>query len=448
MNRLTETVFDTSGIVFPAFTLVSFAIGAFLGMLFRRVIPALAATLGVYLAVRLAAWGVRRYYPVAVVTGNSKIFGPSRRPSLPGYPWILSTWVTGPGGKPASHVPLANAILQWPAGRVGPAGLHRVEPLDPAQPLLADAVHRGRLAARPRGGAVRRDRLAGPPPGRLDSGRWRQSDDRLRHPGVPARRRAAGVGPRPVPWPGMLWVTWRQHRGLLITVLAVFCAAVAAHAGTGLRIHRDYALLTACRPAASPACQGLSDFFNSTDWHQGELPHVAVQAAPVLLAMFAGPAGGRPGAGEQDVPLRLDPGHRPGALDGRQARPARLAAHDRGVRDQPAVHLVLRPVHDDPAADRPHPDRVRHQRSSYAAWTLAAFCLGAFLGTLLRRTLAAMAATLGVYVGLAAATWFNLRDHYPVKTFWPMQLFEAGWLLVLSAALIGGTIWLVRRYAA
>ena len=103
MNRLTETVFDTSGIVFPAFALVSFAIGAFLGMLLRRVIPALAATLGVYLAIRLAAWGVRKYYPVAVVTSNSKLFGQFQTPSLPGYPWILSTWVTGPGGKPVSQ---------------------------------------------------------------------------------------------------------------------------------------------------------------------------------------------------------------------------------------------------------------------------------------------------------------------------------------------------------
>jgi hypothetical protein len=28
-----------------------------------------------------------------------------------------------------------------------------------------------------------------------------------------------------------------------------------------------------------------------------------------------------------------------------------------------------------------------------------------------------------------------------------MQLFEAGWLLALSAALIAATLWLVRRYA-
>jgi hypothetical protein len=118
MNRLTETVFDTSGIVFPAFTLVSFAIGAFLGMLFRRVIPALAATFGVYLAIRLAAWGVRKYYPVAVVTSNGKIFSQFQTPSLPGFPWILSTWVTGPGGRPASPA-VANQILNGPGPSTG-----------------------------------------------------------------------------------------------------------------------------------------------------------------------------------------------------------------------------------------------------------------------------------------------------------------------------------------
>jgi hypothetical protein len=121
MNRLTETVFDTSGIVFPAFTLVAFAIGSFLGMLFRRVIPALAATLGVYLAVRLGAWALRGQYPVTVVTSNSKIFSQFHTPSLPGFPWILSTWVTGPGGKPASQS-VANQILNGPPGASVPPG--------------------------------------------------------------------------------------------------------------------------------------------------------------------------------------------------------------------------------------------------------------------------------------------------------------------------------------
>ena len=118
MNVLTETVFGTRGLVFPAFTLAAFAIGAFFGMLLRRIIPAMAATLGVYLALRLAAWGIRKYYPVAVVTSNTKIFSQFGTPSLPGYPWILSTWVTGPGGKPASPS-VANQILNGPGPSTG-----------------------------------------------------------------------------------------------------------------------------------------------------------------------------------------------------------------------------------------------------------------------------------------------------------------------------------------
>jgi hypothetical protein len=85
---------------------------------------------------------------------------------------------------------------------------------------------------------------------------------------------------------------------------------------------------------------------------------------------------------------------------------------------------------------------------AYAAWTLTALCVGAFLGMLVRRVLPAIAATLGVYAALAMATLFYLRNHYPVSTFWPMQFFEAGWLTVLPALLIAGTVWLVRRHAA
>jgi peptidoglycan/LPS O-acetylase OafA/YrhL len=83
----------------------------------------------------------------------------------------------------------------------------------------------------------------------------------------------------------------------------------------------------------------------------------------------------------------------------------------------------------------------------FAAWTLTAFSLGAFLGMLLRRIVPAMAATLGAYLVLALVTWQFLRDHYPVSTFWPMQFFEAGWLLILSVLLIAATVSLVRRYA-
>jgi hypothetical protein len=103
MNVLTETAFDSHGLVFPAFALVSFAIGAFLGMLFRRIIPALAVTLGVYLALRLAAWDTRKYYPVAAVTKSVTTLNGQHSPSSPGFAWILGSWFTGPGGKPVSQ---------------------------------------------------------------------------------------------------------------------------------------------------------------------------------------------------------------------------------------------------------------------------------------------------------------------------------------------------------
>ena len=267
---------------------------------------------------------------------------------------------------------------------------------------------------------------------------------------TPASRLDRDAGPEsgPAPWSGMLWITWRQHRGLLITVSAVFCAAVAGLLVTGLRIHHDYALLTACRPATSAACLGMSNFFNSTDWHQGEYLHIAVQAAPVLIAMFAGPP-----VVARELETRTYRYVWTQGIGRVRWTVAKLALLGSLLTIMAfAISQLLTwffaPFMTTQRLTDLTPTVFDTSGVSYAAWTLTALCLGAFLGALLRRTLAAMAVTLGAYVGLGAATWFYLRDHYPVKAFWPMQLFEAGWLLALSAALIAGTIWLVRRYAA
>ena len=266
-------------------------------------------------------------------------------------------------------------------------------------------------------------------------------------PAASRSARDAATGPRPVPWPQMLWVTWRQHRGLLITVAVGCCAAVAGLLATGLRIHRDYALLTGCRPVASAACQGMSSYFNSTDWHQGEFLHVAVQAAPVLVAMFAGPP----------VVAR--------ELEARTFRFAWTQGIGR-VRWTVAKLVIIgaavtiaafaigqlfawffAPFLTTEQLTVSTPSVFGARAVAYAAWTLTAFCLGAFLGTLVRRILPAMAITPVVFAALAALTWFDLRHDYPVKTFWPMQFLEAGWLLLLSTALIAATVWLVRRRA-
>ena len=52
-------------------------------------------------------------------------------------------------------------------------------------------------------------------------------------------------------------------------------------------------------------------------------------------------AAASPGAGDRDVPVRLDPGLRPAALGGGQAGAARHRGHRGGRRVQPAVLLVL-----------------------------------------------------------------------------------------------------------
>jgi hypothetical protein len=258
--------------------------------------------------------------------------------------------------------------------------------------------------------------------------------------------RDADDEPGPVPWQGMLWVTWRQHRGLLISVPAVFIVAMIVMLIEGQKIHHDYATLAACHPAASAACQQLTSQFQ-TDWHLGNGIRVALIAAPVLLAMFAGP------------PVVAS------ELENRTFRYAWTQGIGR-VRWTVAKVTILggmvtilafaisqlftwffAPFLTTQDLTVITPAVFFTRGVSYAAWTLTAFCLGAFLGALIRRTLPAMAATLGVYLALAALTWSYLRDRYPVGTFWPMQFFEGGWLLALSLLLIAGTVWLVRRHA-
>jgi hypothetical protein len=243
----------------------------------------------------------------------------------------------------------------------------------------------------------------------------------------------------------MLWVTWRQHRGLLSSVTAAFAAAATVMLIGGLRIHHDYAVLVACHPAA---CPGLSDYFNSTDWHLGNGIRVALVAALVLLAIFAGPP----------VVAR--------ELENRTYRYAWTQGIGR-VRWTAAKLSYLGSVVTIAALIASQlftwlfapflttqqltvltPAVFETRGLAYAAWTLTAFCLGAFLGALIRRVLPAMAASLAVFAVLAAVTVLCLQHHYPVATFWPRQLFEAGWLLALSALLVAGTVRLVRRHAA
>ncbi len=82
-------VFDLNGVAFASWTLAAFAIGALAGMLIRRVVPAIAATLIVYggLAFTTAVY-LRQHYLAPLLTSN---------PNLSGSAWVVSEWYTKGG---------------------------------------------------------------------------------------------------------------------------------------------------------------------------------------------------------------------------------------------------------------------------------------------------------------------------------------------------------------
>ena len=108
-------LFDLRGIGFAAWTLAAFAIGALAGMLIRRVVPAIVATLVAYagLAFATGAW-LRPAYMTPVVTSNLNV---------PGSAWIISQWWTK-GGRFAfaGPPPRASSSRRARSGAVGPGG--------------------------------------------------------------------------------------------------------------------------------------------------------------------------------------------------------------------------------------------------------------------------------------------------------------------------------------
>jgi hypothetical protein len=114
------TLFSLREVALPAWTLAAFTIGALAGMLIRRVVPAIVATLAVYAGLAVATAGfLREHYLTPLLTTSLNV---------PGTAWIISQWSTrdgrfafagrppgdllnrycssappGPGGKPLSQ---------------------------------------------------------------------------------------------------------------------------------------------------------------------------------------------------------------------------------------------------------------------------------------------------------------------------------------------------------
>ena len=70
-SPLAAGLFDLRGVAFAAWTLTAFAIGALAGMLIRRVVPAIVATLAADTGLALVAGNLmRQHYLTPLVTSN------------------------------------------------------------------------------------------------------------------------------------------------------------------------------------------------------------------------------------------------------------------------------------------------------------------------------------------------------------------------------------------
>jgi hypothetical protein len=293
-------------------------------------------------------------------------------------------------------------------------------------------------------------------------------------------------GTQPVPWRQMVWVTWRQHRATLVSVPVLFGAVAVFLWIAGLKIHHDYAILTACRPVASSACAKLNTTFNGADWNIAHTVELLLNVAPALIGAFAG---GPVLARElESGTFRYAWTQGFGRARWTIAKITLLGVAITAVAGafSQAFTWFFQPFLAQEGMTVLADTVFVTRGVLFAAWTLAAFVIGAFAGMLIRRIVPAIAVTLGVYLGLITLAWQVLRKHYPVSVvtsnpsigsgsfnvnwptivstwstghtrwtryipvsrFWLMQFTEAGWLLALSVLLTAATVWLVRHRAA
>ena len=230
-------------------------------------------------------------------------------------------------------------------------------------------------------------------------------------------RPAEDASPRPVPWRRMGWVTWRQHR-IALTGVAALLGVLAVYLWiVGLQLHHAYAAAIACHPASSFACADLIQTFNGMDDFLAN--GFVLHAVPALIGVFVG---------APVLARELEAGTFRFAWTQGFGRTrwtvAKLTSLAVVLTAGAGALSVLFSWYYQPYLNPGNPTLNLSEVSQFfpglfdlrgvgfAAWTLAAFAIGAFAGTLLRRVVPAMAATLAVYAGLAFAAALYLRQHY------------------------------------
>ncbi|HEY6277493.1 MAG TPA: ABC transporter permease subunit [Streptosporangiaceae bacterium] len=228
----------------------------------------------------------------------------------------------------------------------------------------------------------------------------------LTAPGRPGTARR-----RPVPWPRLAWVTWRQHRVALAGVAALLGGLALYLLIMGLKIHSAYLAVASCHPAGSAVCEVTGRPFSSY-YHTAQEMTILLHVIPVLIGVFVG------------APLlarELETGtfrfawtQGCGRLRWVVAKLALLAIAVTAAAG--AFSLLFSWYYQPFFAERFDgvlaPQLFDMRGVDFAAWALAAFAIGAIAGVLIKRTVPAMAASLAIWTGLDFGTFLFLRKHY------------------------------------
>jgi hypothetical protein len=220
----------------------------------------------------------------------------------------------------------------------------------------------------------------------------------------------------------VIWVTWRQHRSQLLTIAAVLAvsALVLWITGTGIASTFRTTGLSACLASPGRDCSALQDALTSRYAHlQNLIPLFLI--LPGMVGVFLG---------APLVARELEQGtHRlawtQSITRGRWIGVKLAVLGGATVVGSALFTLILtwwsRPlVAASGSALTPGPFDLRGIVP--VAYALFALALGLFFGVVLKRTVAAMASTIGGYVAVRTAVVVWLRPHFAA----PATLSYAG----------------------
>lgn len=214
---------------------------------------------------------------------------------------------------------------------------------------------------------------------------------------------------RPVAWRGLGWVAWRRYRPALLTVVGLLGVVALYLIVRGLQMRHAYATVKACTPPSGGACGFAFANFHDTYANVGPIGAVLV-FVPGLIGTFAG------------VPLlarEFETGTFRYAWTQGVGRtrwltalllPGVLGATVVAAAFSTLVTWYNQPLVDSGLLQRLHGSVFPITGIAAIGWTVLGFSLGVAAGTVLRRVVPAVVATLAGWTGLAFAASY-LREH-------------------------------------